>query len=73
MTAALYPLAFTRKFVTFSDAGPSLLSAHIFLNAVVINLEWGQLYFISINTNNNYTTEIGFINVTHLKVVQPVA
>jgi len=71
MTAAFYPFAFTRKFVTFSEAGPSLLSSHIFLNAVVINLERGQLYFISINTNNNLN-ETGII-VTYLKVVQPVA
>ena len=72
MTSAFYPRAFARKFVTFSDAGPSLLSSHIFHNDVVINLERGQLYIISINTNNN-STEIGTINVTYLKVVQPVA
>jgi hypothetical protein len=72
MTAAFYPLPFTRKFVTFSDAGPSLLSAHIFPNAAIINLERGQLYFIPINTNNNWT-EISIINVTYLKDVQPVA
>ena len=72
MTAAFYPLAFTRRFVTFSDADPSVLNDHIFLNAVVINLQQGQLYFISINSNN-ISTEIGIINVTYLKAVQPVA